>query len=280
MSVNECSRKSACPVGGGEPRESGGALPRVGRMRVRVFGYPRGARVLWLHGWLGNGGEAEAFFSGWVGKCCFLCPDLPGHGESPLMTLEETLVEIEALARGCLWAGGYSMGGRLLMMAAARGESPFPPLVLESASPGLEDEGAREERRRLDDRRAALLRRIGLEAFSREWYSMPMWGGFRGFPRRDGDEERLAAALQVFSVADQPDLRSWLRNSGLPMLWLAGTRDSGYVAHARWVQAHTRARVEWFDTGHNIHAQAPEAWRHALQRFIPSPEIAPHESDS
>lgn len=267
------------------------------RFQPGIGGRAEGGAGLWLHGWLGSGRDgaplAEALGRG------LWCPDLPGHGDTPLegWTLPRTLERIAELARGKPWTGGYSMGGRLLMMAAAAHPDCFHSLVLESAFWGYGGSDERAARLEVDAARAADLEARGLEAFCRDWYAAPMWGeedcgtGRSGdrvrvvaFPNADfagksvkrvrsGDPEELAGALPRFSSGRQPDLRPWLRSTSCRILWLAGRRDRAYAERAGWIAEHTRHRVELLDTGHAVHFQDPAGWAGAVRDFLEHPNL-------
>jgi len=240
------------------------------QLTLHEFGAPGGRRGLWLHGWLGSGAEGEALARALGPGFQLICPDLPGHGGPPMAAwdLSRTLAAVAEMAADCDFAAGYSMGGRILMMAAARHPESFRRLVIESASPGDADPQARARRRQADCQRGERLCKLGLPAFLREWEQMEMWGGFRDFPPRQGDEAQLAGALNLFSRGNQPDLRPWLRTTTCRLLWLAGRRDAAYVEHADWVRAHTRHRVEVLDTGHNLHSHDPEGWADRVRSFL------------
>ena len=239
-------------------------------MSLKTFGPVAGRRLLWLHGWLGHGSEGREVQKILGEEFCVVCPDLPGHGETPLgdWTLPGLLKEIAALAEKTDGAVGYSMGGRLLMMAAARYPQSFSSVVIESAHPGLISEVEKAERRRVDHQRARELTESGLSEFCATWYAASMWGGLTP-PVRKGDSEELAGALERFGLGHQPDLHPWLRTTSLPLLWLAGSRDQGYINHTKWLRKHTSHRAVLVDCGHNVHAQCPDAWCETLKEFYP-----------
>ena len=232
------------------------------------------SRGLWLHGFLGNGDDGKDLFAPWTrdSDCEILCPTLPGHGlpPKPAASLTATLEHIATLAQNSDWAAGYSMGARLLMMAAARHPEAFSTLILESASLGYSDPAVREARRTLDQERAERLLREGLPAFTSWWYSIPLWKGSSPPPARQGDPAALANALTSFSSGRQPDMRMWLRTTSCRILWLAGEHDSAYVEQADEVKRLAQNVLVNIipGAGHNIHHDQPEPWRNAVHTFL------------
>ncbi|MCC5843128.1 MAG: alpha/beta fold hydrolase [Verrucomicrobia bacterium] len=231
-------------------------------------------RGIWLHGFLGEGSDGSKLFAtdSRTGRQDILRPTLPGHGSpaEPICSLSQTLDHIARLASGRDWAAGYSMGGRLLMMAAARHPDAFSTLILESASLGYADPAARAARLALDQERADRLRSIGLPAFTDWWYTLPLWDGSSPPPERHGDPEALAAALTTFSSGRQPDMRTWLRTTSCRVLWLAGERDRAYAKQSKEVEriAPRVYVVRIPDAGHNIHRDQPDRWHEAVRNFL------------
>ncbi|MEX2606690.1 MAG: alpha/beta fold hydrolase [Kiritimatiellia bacterium] len=240
------------------------------RMSCHEFGPANAPRGLWIHGFMGDGQQGADLQRALGPGFRLCCPDLPGHGTTPVSgwTLADTLDALAELASDCAWAGGYSMGGRLLMMAAAKHPEAFRDLVIESASLGCADPHERARRRELDRQRADELIAVGLTAFREKWYRMEMWGGWTPSTPATGDEPGLAAALTRFSTGNQPDMRLWLSTTTCRVLWLAGSRDPGYVQQAQWVERHTRHSPVLLDAGHNPHRQQPAAWADALRHFL------------
>jgi 2-succinyl-6-hydroxy-2,4-cyclohexadiene-1-carboxylate synthase len=237
-------------------------------LSVRSYGPETGPVGLWVHGWLGDGGDGEPLAAALGLR--LICPDLPGHGNTRLAqwTLAETLTALRDLASQCQWAAGYSMGGRLLMQAAAASQMQVP-LVLESAFPGYRDARERQARIQADAQRALDLRTRGLTAFTHDWYAMEMWGGLSA-PVRTGAIQELAAALELFSSGHQPPLWSWLSSRQEPLLWLAGMRDSAYVSHTAWVQQHCAHTIRLLDAGHAVHQMALPEWSRHVISFLSS----------
>lgn len=241
----------------------------LGELCLHRFGDPQKPAVLWLHGWLGDGHEGEVLQSLLGEEIHLICPDLPGHGKTPLgdWDLELLMKSLADLSSQCEAAMGYSMGGRLLMMSAASHPLSFGPLVVESAHPGLLTPTERQERIEVDEERSRMLKNLGLSGFCRQWYQAAMWNGFLP-PPRNGSPEELGESLIRFGLGRQPNLRSWLRTVQKPLLWLAGTRDPAYVLLADWCASATSHQVERVEAGHNIHLQQPREWARLVTHFL------------
>lgn len=92
--------------------------------------------------------------------------DLPGHGGSADISVSG-FDDVKVLLRNTLlsynilnyWLVGYSLGGRVAMMAACQEMPWLCGLVVEGGHPGLQSEEAREQRRLSDGRWAAFSRR-------------------------------------------------------------------------------------------------------------------------
>ena len=240
------------------------------QLHIQTYNAHLARKGLWVHGWLGQGSDGEAL-SRKLGMC-LVCPDLPGHGKTAIQgwTRNDLSRALADLAPECDWAGGYSMGARMLMLSACENPDAYHTLVLESAFPGYAEAEDREERRRLDAERAESLRQLGLEAFCRDWYRHAMWADMPP-PQRKGDPQQLAEALNRFSSGRQPDLRPWLRISPHRILWLAGSEDTAYAERVEWMRRNTRHRVALLEAGHAIHRVCPDDWARILLSFLTLP---------
>jgi 2-succinyl-6-hydroxy-2,4-cyclohexadiene-1-carboxylate synthase len=225
-----------------------------------------GSTGLWIHGWMGSGEEGQNLANA-LGQN-LMCPDLPGHGQTPVdgWKRDEVIDRIAELASEADWVGGYSMGARLAMMAAMKHPKAFDRLILESGFLGYRTPEERAERLQVDTKRAERLLELGCDAFCEEWYTQPMWAGMNAPPRK-GLATEWAEALNRFSSGRQPNLRPWICSTTCRVLWLAGSRDSTYSAQADWVRNHTRHRVQIVDSGHNLHRTDPKAWAATIHHF-------------
>lgn len=245
--------------------------------------------VLLLHGFTGSG-AAMAGLARPLAAAGFLvlAPDLPGHGATPVPEGGATMDAAVAVAlreldrRGITRAHwiGYSMGGRVALAAALEHPDRMASLALIGASPGIEDEAEREERRLADEALARMLETHGLAAFVDHWMAQPFFASQRrlGHRRlRKARAERLrgtalgyAASLRGMGQGAQPSSWERLRELQVPALLLAGEEDEKYLGIARAMAermsgAHA-AVVE--KAGHAAHLEAAEAVERIVAEFL------------
>ncbi len=204
-------------------------------------------RRLWLHGFLGAPED-------WLATRLKMGTDsvqdeflqLPGHGQwqdslpqRPDQWVDWLLDQLPV--DGAVELVGYSMGGRLALAAALRAPQRVSRLVLAGANPGLEREAQRRARSQVDEEWARLLEEQGLSAFLKVWYAQPLFAPLlekldfhRLLERRAlGDARLLAQVLRSMSPARQENFWPRLQELSMPVLWIAGTRDSAYAAVVR-----------------------------------------------
>lgn len=194
--------------------------------------------------------------------------DLPGHGLAA-DDVDGSIDEVGRRLIGLAGTGtyvGYSMGGRIALVAATTGDARIERLVLIGATPGIADASEREDRHRLDDARAQRLEQIGVDAFVDEWLAMPM---FARLPDdEDGRAHRcrntttgLAHSLRAYGTGAQTPLWDALASIHIPVLVLAGELDTKFAAiGARLVEQLPRATFAPVpDAGHAAHTERPAA---------------------
>ncbi|MFM1918450.1 MAG: 2-succinyl-6-hydroxy-2,4-cyclohexadiene-carboxylate synthase [Candidatus Hydrogenedentota bacterium] len=246
--------------------------------------------LVMLHGFLGCGADWRPIASQLAREHHVLCPDLPGHGGNPLdapVPFEELVAGLDAFlarhaASGCDLLG-YSMGGRLALAHAVAHPGVARRLVLESASPGIDDPSVRESRCVHDDALAAQLASLDspadLAGWLREWYAEPLWTSLNAHPqllesviaaRSAASPLALANALRSFSTGRQPSLWGELASLRPPTLLLAGELDHKYTEITeRMVDGNPGiARMVVSGCGHNVHLEAPETYTTVLKHFL------------
>ena len=250
-------------------------MPAWRSVRVRP---DRPISVVFLHGFLGSARDwvpvVERLGLG------ALIYDLPGHGATSLSeppSLDGWARSLAAQLRGAdpVVLVGYSLGGRLALRVAANHPDRVRALALIGANPGLVDSVEREERARLDDRRADAIRN-DFGRFLRQWYAAEL---FALTPAAAAEMVSLRSANDPAAVADviagvSPGRAraSWdaLERLSVPLLVGAGERDEKYVRLVDRVVAvapvATGTTVP--DAGHAAHVEQPEAVARVLSNWI------------
>jgi 2-succinyl-6-hydroxy-2,4-cyclohexadiene-1-carboxylate synthase len=160
-------------------------------------------------------------------------------------------------------------------------------LLLESASPGIDDEVGRVARGRLDEERALRLQKEGIESFVDAWLALPLFRGVAALPparqerarevRVRQDAGRMAAWLRGGGTGSQPSYWGELSRIRCPVHLLTGAEDEKFTGlAARMADSMPDATVTSIPgVGHLPHLEAPERWtewvRRALESDRPSP---------
>ncbi len=242
-----------------------------------------------LHGFTGDG-RTWSEVAAHLPALHILAPDLPGHGASRFYhevaacgfdaASKALLAMLDRLQVPRCHLVGYSMGGRLALYFALRHPQRLASLVLESASPGLSDEGQRVARQDADGELARFAINKGIAAFVQRWEAVPVLATEQRLPfdaRQAQRQQRLkcrpsglAASLMGMGTGSQPWLGNRLQELSLPVLLLAGGLDQKFQQIALDVQrqipdAELRVVPE---TGHNIHLEAPHLVAGEIHRFL------------
>ncbi len=256
--------------------------------------------VLFLHGFTGDGGYWLPVARALAPRLCIL-PDLPGHGETTApLPLEAWNMDraAAAIADALDRIGirrydvvGYSMGGRLALHLALQQMARVSRLTLVGASPGIEAPAERARRVSSDEELASLLEREGIERFVERWESLPIFAtqeelspevqdGMRR-SRIAQDPLALAAALRAFGVGAQRPLGDLVARLSMPVLLVAGERDSKYCQVAEWMAERIAgARIAIVpESGHSVPLERPEEFSAVLASFL-SPLAAKEGSRS
>jgi 2-succinyl-6-hydroxy-2,4-cyclohexadiene-1-carboxylate synthase len=258
------------------------------RVVVRGVGPP----VLLLHGFMGSADSwGERILSGLARSHRVLAVDLPGHGWSdaptdPAKYALHAVVEDIASLMGEMgmpradWIG-YSMGGRVALGAAVLAPERVGRLVLEGASPGIELESERKERRESDELLARSLEIEGMRPFLDAWSELPLFASQRRLPQVVRDLERkrrlqnrpdsLAACLRGLGTGAQPSLWDRLPELKSPVLLLTGAEDEkfGRIAERMVERLPTTSQhIVVPSAGHAVYLEAPEAWLEAVTPWL------------
>lgn len=249
-----------------------------------------GLTLVMLHGFTGSA-------AGWGSHLDMLAAyglriialDLPGHGQSDAprdpgrYAIERCERDIVAalqelgVKRGASLLLGYSMGGRIALYAAFSGF--FRALILESASPGLEDPVEREQRRAGDEALAASIERDGVPAFVDRWEQLPLFASQHRLPpesrealrrqRLNNRADGLARSLRGVGTGVQPSLYDRLPALRMPVLLIAGGLDTKFAAIARSMsQALPQSQLRIVaGSGHAVHLERPAEFASLVGEF-------------
>jgi 2-succinyl-6-hydroxy-2,4-cyclohexadiene-1-carboxylate synthase len=223
-----------------------------------------------------------------------ICLDLPGHGQN-WTKLDQTgslmdeiaralLIRLNTLGVDAFDLVGYSMGGRLAFYVALICPQRVKRLIIESASPGLKSEEARQQRKNTDKDLARKLERVNgnlLEFFNflQAWYDQPFFRNLhkdtekmdRMLERRMNNKpEQLAAMLRGMGTGVQPNLWEKLPDIQVPTLLITGEEDRKFcfIAEAMSDLSENIAVEELAGCGHNTHVENTDAFCTVLKYFL------------
>jgi 2-succinyl-6-hydroxy-2,4-cyclohexadiene-1-carboxylate synthase len=256
-------------------------------LNVEIAG--RGPALLLLHGFTGSAATWTPHPDAWQGFTT-VAVDLLGHGASGCPAdprryrmercLEDLVALLDRLDVRRTAVLGYSMGGRVALHLALQAPERLWALILESASPGIEDASEREARARSDAALAEAIERDGVEAFVERWQALPLFASQARLPAAVREEQRrqrlgndrrgLANSLRGLGAGRQEPALARMGGIGIPALLIAGALDDNYCDLARRMAAALPcARTEIVpDAGHAVHLERPEGFAGAVGGFL------------
>ena len=217
-----------------------------------------------------------------------LSVDLPGHGNSPIISdarpgfaaSEESVIELlDHLGWDVVDIVGYSMGGRLALHLAVHCPDRIDRVVVESTSPGLRSEQERELRRKQDETLAKKLELVPYGEWLREWYQQPLFESLCGrreefnlmYERRlKADPTGLAWSLRHMGLGVQESLWDTLPSIRRQVLFVAGELDFKFCRIAREMASLcANSEVTVFENcGHTVHFEQPRAYIERMKQFL------------
>ena len=247
------------------------------RYHVKVAGGEDLPVLVLLHGFTGSTATWKTVIENWR-DYRIVAIDLIGHGhtESPTdesrYTMERQLDDLDFIFEEMKLENftllGYSMGGRTALAYACEFPDRVDQLILESASPGLKTEAAREERRERDIQLAFNILEGGIEQFVGKWENIPLFDSQKSLPefvRKQVKQERLAQSavglansLKGMGTGSQQSYWNCLPELKIPVLLITGELDPKFCAIAREMQQLLpNAEHCIISAGHAIHVEKP-----------------------
>ncbi|ARJ51480.1 2-succinyl-6-hydroxy-2,4-cyclohexadiene-1-carboxylate synthase [Staphylococcus lutrae] len=242
-----------------------------------------------LHGFISDQRVFDAHIQPLSKEAHVLCIDLPGHGQDDT-SLEITwdfdfivaqLHQVFSLFPSyTIYLHGYSMGARVALYYALKHPDFLAGLILESGSPGIQDERARIERQQVDAARARVLELANIEVFVNDWEQLPLFQTQRFLPdaqRQDIRQlrlaqhpQRLAKALRDYGTGHMPNLWPELSRLKCPVQLIVGEWDEKFVHIAREMVNHlTQVDLSVVaQVGHTINVEDAAKFDTILLAFI------------
>lgn len=246
-----------------------------------------GIPLVMLHGFTGSSKTWDGFSKTRGQGFRIITVDLPGHGKTRTpngLTMEQCCRELgdlfEALKLDRFHLLGYSMGGRTALSFVMMYPGAVESLILESASPGLNDEQERQERQEKDEKLARKIEREGMTAFVDYWESIPLFATQQTLPqvvkervreeRMAQTEQGLAGSLRGMGTGTQPSWWESLPVFDTPVLLLAGELDNKFARINQQMASHlSNAELHTIQgAGHAIHVEKPQMFGKLVEEFI------------
>lgn len=234
--------------------------------------------LVFLHGFLGDGGDWQAVVNALSLHHHCVLVDLPAHGNSRDILVQDfaesrnVLKDTLAVLNRPFILIGYSLGGRVAMDLMAHELLPQQKgLIVEGGHFGL-PEGERDARLRNDAVWAERFAQEDLPSVLADWYRQPVFASvpedikaqWRSI-RAKNDGKALAKMLQATSLANQTELLPKLMECNLPKLYVCGEQD---------VKFRALADNSPFDValvaraGHNAHFEQPLRFVERIISFV------------
>ena len=233
--------------------------------------------IVLLHGFMQTGASWRPVIAALGERYRPLAPDIRGHGaaaDARPIDFDACVADVAALAPARFALAGYSMGGRIALLAALALGERVERLVLISTTAGIADDVERAARRAADEALAEQLEQeADLDAFARRWAAQPLFAAqppdvavAAHVDRLRNAPAGLAAALRGIGTGAMPSLWGRLGALATPVTVLVGDRDEKFRALGeRLASATPRAELVVVPgAGHALHLEAPAAVATAL----------------
>lgn len=248
-----------------------------------------GIPVVLLHGFTGSSATWNNLIDSQPEGFQFIVVDLPGHGRTKgniIKTMESCCRDLYQLLQNLNLAKfflvGYSMGGRTALTYARYFPETIQGLILESASPGLDNDDDCETRRKNDDALAKRIEVEGVEAFVNYWENIALFSTQKSLTlekqaeirreRLSHTDEGLALSLRGMGTGSQTSNWKVLEKLTFPVLLLVGSLDSKFVMiNKKMLSLLPNAELEICEeAGHAIHIEKSETFTNQLVAFAKS----------
>lgn len=269
---------------------------------VSQWGDEKNPPLVLLHGFSQSSATWEPVAQELARTRFVIAPDCVGHGKSDCpnepITYEmgPVLESLTALMRW-LWLErvdllGYSMGGRIALTYACAQPHHVASLMLESTGLGPATKQQHQAMLKRDLGMIEKLMKNDIKSFMKEWEQQAVFASQKKLSpqmqkqlyaeRCNNDPRALAYTLRGTGQHTMPDFSRRIGTLPMPILYLAGILDRRYLKIAEKLQHYSNISCVLFNTGHNIHLEAPEAFCRQVNGFLQesSPLYFPGQDES
>ncbi|MEG0471565.1 MAG: 2-succinyl-6-hydroxy-2,4-cyclohexadiene-1-carboxylate synthase [Solibacillus sp.] len=243
-----------------------------------------------LHGFTGSSKTWQHVVKALPASVKIIAVDLIGHGKSAApqtmdaysMEMQIQLLEglLEQLAVQSFTLVGYSMGGRVALSYTARFPKRVAQLILESASPGIEGQVERLDRKNADDALADKIVQNGLPSFIKKWENIPLFASQKNLPQIIQTEIRnermmqreigLANSLRGMGTGVMPALWGELQHIAILVTLITGELDLKFIQLNKqmYQQLPNANHINVPAVGHAIHVENPTKFATIVKETI------------
>lgn len=257
----------------------------VGKHKYWVECEGKGEPLVILHGFTGSTNTFR-FLKQYLPHYQHIRIDLPGHGrtKATIFSIEECMDDIfivcKKIGLNKVHLLGYSMGGRTALSFAKKYSTFLQSLIIESATPGIEEEEARKKRIKADEELSTFILENSLEAFVNYWEDIPLFSSHKNLPipvkkairqeRLAQTKEGLALSLRRMGTGVMPSLWNQLSTITCPVCIIVGESDKKFVQIGEkmisLLQNNEFHVVK--NSGHAIHVEQSEIFGTIVSEFL------------
>jgi 2-succinyl-6-hydroxy-2,4-cyclohexadiene-1-carboxylate synthase len=260
-----------------QPLEPLRLQPWNGPLYAERFGL-QGDRLVFVHGFTQTGRSWLPVATAFAREYDVMLVDAPGHAGSVGVRADlRRTADLLGQTGGTGTYIGYSMGGRMCLHLALTHPYLVPRLVLLSTTAGIADELERSERRDRDDALADSIEADGVAPFLDRWIAQPIFEGLaitesEREDRLRNTSEGLASSLRMAGTGTQDPLWPRLKELTMPVLIIAGERDTKFIDIGRQLAAGIqRSRLVTVPgAGHAVHFEQPIVTAELIADFLRS----------
>lgn len=190
-----------------------------------------------LHGFLGAPSDWDFLRQKFFGKT-FYTPNLFAEKPESIKALSErVLYEAEKHCKPRILIG-YSMGARLALTPFLQAPQLWDHAIFLSCHPGLTEEDERIKRLQSDQRWGERFVKEPFDQVLRDWNRQGVFQADleQNVAEAQFDKKHLQEALNVWSLARQPDYRKALRETLVGYTWVVGEKDQKFVRLSKFVE--------------------------------------------